>query len=94
MFTKFFKILLLVGVILMFVFVERSHSQEEGKVIIVSPKVGEVIDLVPLENIYKIRVGRTNHKNILMTAGLILDGLILHVLIDHTKKHCCTNINY
>ena len=41
---KLFKTLLLLSVILMFVFLERSHSQEEGKVIIISPKVGEVID--------------------------------------------------
>lgn len=41
---KLFKTLLLLSVILMFVFVERSHSQEEGKVIIISPKVGKVID--------------------------------------------------
>ena len=42
---KLFKTLLLLSVILMFVFVEQSHSQDEGKVIIISPKVGEVIDL-------------------------------------------------
>ncbi len=41
---KFFKTFLLLSVILLFVFVELSHSQEEGKVVIISEKVGEVID--------------------------------------------------
>lgn len=45
MFTKFFKTLLLVSVALMLVPGVRSHAQEEGKVIVISPKVGEVIDL-------------------------------------------------
>jgi len=44
MFSKFFVMMLLVSAALMFVSPELAQAQEEGRIIVISPKVGEVID--------------------------------------------------